>query len=91
MSFPGKAKAFKAKLAYIRQDLTLKACDSRYNIKPQKPRFVTDLLRKRHLCDADITVTGLTKYFRGSCLTIVGFTNTILIFSDFKITFCTSL
>ena len=36
-------------------------------------------------------VTVLTKFVRHGCLTIVGFTNTILIFSNFKITFFTSL
>ena len=43
------------------------------------------------MCRGGITVTVLTKFVRHGCLAIVGFTNTRLIFSNFKITFCTSL
>ena len=50
-----------------------------------------DLSRKRHECVTEITVTGFTNFVRDGCLTITGFINTILIFSNFKITFCTSL
>ena len=96
--FPGKAKAFKANLASVRlrrQDLRLIMSETLVtdynNINPRKARFFKDLSRKRHVCVANITVTGLTNFVRHGCLTIAGFTNTILIFSNFKITFCTSL
>ena len=48
-------------------------------------RFVTDLSRKRHVCVAGITVTGLINFVRHGCLTIMDFTNTILFFPTSKL------